>query len=161
MIPNNTISSDSTQAKSISDKIKYQINLENWFPITTYKFDPKGNSSLNNDYDNNNENDNDNDNDNENDDIDFFGTSNDICSICRNNLIDKCPTCKKTLKKNKCFISNGECLHFFHKHCIIQWLKTRNVCPSDMLPFVFDKTNIDSSGDADFLKIIHDIIKNK
>lgn len=131
-----------------STNIKYEIKLEHWYPITSYRFNAQKDKNVN--FDNNSY-----------DDKDFFGTSDDICSICRNNLIDKCPTCKKTLKKNKCFVSSGECLHFFHKHCITEWLKTCNVCPSDMLPFVFNLTNIDSSGDSDFLKIIHNIIKQK
>jgi hypothetical protein len=67
---------------------------------------------------------------------------NDICSICRNNLNDKCIICDTDEKKDNCYSVLGTCGHGYHYHCIKQWLdKKNNRCPLDYeyWSYVIDK----------------------
>ena len=72
-----------------------------------------------------------------------------------NELINKLPVNKiediKKLAIKKCsicldFFKNGDnfiilpCIHFFHPECIINWLKTNNVCP--LCKFELTRSNI-------------------
>ena len=34
-------------------------------------------------------------------------------------------------KQQICPIAWGKCKHYFHRHCIEKWLKTRHICPLD------------------------------
>ena len=67
---------------------------------------------------------------------------NDICPICRNNIIDPSIQCEANkFDISTCIGVTGECGHAFHYDCITIWLKTRNVCPLDNKPWVFQKKN--------------------
>jgi RING-box protein 1 len=59
---------------------------------------------------------------------------NDICSICTYDLYDKCTDCIDT--NNKCISVLGKCNHSYHLHCIDKWIKIKNICPLDKLPWI-------------------------
>jgi RING-box protein 1 len=55
---------------------------------------------------------------------------NEICAICRNNLLEKCIQCQvKTSIDCKSVL--GCCGHGYHKCCIDKWCLTRSICPLD------------------------------
>ena len=58
-----------------------------------------------------------------------INTKNDICAICRNNLLDKCIECQSRMEK--CNSVLGCCGHGYHGCCINKWCKTRDICPLD------------------------------
>lgn len=47
------------------------------------------------------------------------------CAICRDNIYD--PVVDNNISYNK--ISQGECMHCFHEHCINKWIRKANRCP--------------------------------
>ncbi len=56
------------------------------------------------------------------------------CHICRTNLTEVCITCiqLKNIETQRCPISQGDCNHAFHQHCIRRWLTNgEGVCPVD------------------------------
>ncbi len=59
---------------------------------------------------------------------------NEECPICRNSLFSSCITCEND-KSIECISVIGCCNHGIHKHCIDNWIKTRNVCPLDNTPW--------------------------
>ena len=60
-----------------------------------------------------------------------FNKSDDICSICRENINDKCIKCN--INYNKCHSVLGECNHAYHLCCINNWKNSNtnisNNCP--------------------------------
>ena len=61
---------------------------------------------------------------------------NDLCTLCRNFVYEKCILCTKDMPydPNKmCNIEyNLNCDHSYHAHCIQNWTKTNKTCPVDM-----------------------------
>lgn len=55
-----------------------------------------------------------------------YKLKNDSCPICRNELIAACVNCDESLK---CKVSNSQCGHGSHAHCIDKWLESSNSCP--------------------------------
>jgi len=52
----------------------------------------------------------------------------DICSICRENISDKCNTCSQKSNNNsdcECYSVLGTCDHAFHHCCIKNWIKDK------------------------------------
>jgi len=47
------------------------------------------------------------------------------CAICRNHIFE--PSINSNVTESCAVV--GVCNHAFHHDCIINWLKTRNVCP--------------------------------
>lgn len=46
--------------------------------------------------------------------------------------MDTCIECASTTNNNTdCKISWGKCGHAFHTHCIMEWLKSKSICPLD------------------------------
>ena len=56
-------------------------------------------------------------------------TDQEICAICKSALTDPCNICQTNGIIDNCQILQGECGHFFHGHCIAQWLKRAKTCP--------------------------------
>jgi len=67
------------------------------------------------------------------------------CAICRNDLTSKCYDClnKKNIMYAKCHVSEGECGHQYHYHCIERWIKGHNTCPIDRVIFKYLEKNVD------------------
>lgn len=63
-----------------------------------------------------------------------------VCQICRNNLNQRCVTCKF----GTCYVSKGTCGHAFHNHCVTNWLRNSSSCPVDRTPWVYMFENMDS-----------------
>eukprot|EP00823_Brevimastigomonas_motovehiculus_P007589 TRINITY_DN667_c0_g1_i1.p1 TRINITY_DN667_c0_g1~~TRINITY_DN667_c0_g1_i1.p1 ORF type:complete len:138 (+),score=37.50 TRINITY_DN667_c0_g1_i1:63-476(+) len=64
--------------------------------------------------------------------LDMEKGGNDICSICRSELLLPCIKCAAEPSRNEeCTVSHGSCGHSFHFHCVSRWLKTRTTCPID------------------------------
>ena len=57
-----------------------------------------------------------------------WNNSYDTCPICRESLTNNCITCINTCN-NSCKVVNGKCGHYYHYHCIQEWLTKKNVCP--------------------------------
>ncbi|KAM7543008.1 hypothetical protein Aperf_G00000001599 [Anoplocephala perfoliata] len=55
-------------------------------------------------------------------------TNDSTCGICRNAFEACCPDCK--LPGDDCSIIQGTCTHFFHMHCIFNWLHARQNSPT-------------------------------
>ena len=53
------------------------------------------------------------------------------CPICKEKLEDRCIDCNCSDIDNDilCAIVKGTCSHVYHHHCILRWLKQRDVCP--------------------------------
>lgn len=61
------------------------------------------------------------------------------CAICRNHIMDTCVECQNGIVADDgCSISWGKCGHAFHTHCIGRWLNSRNICPLDTQPWVYE-----------------------
>lgn len=51
------------------------------------------------------------------------------CPICKFSLADPCNICQSKSIIDNCNIIQGECGHWFHYHCISQWLERASTCP--------------------------------
>ena len=69
------------------------------------------------------------------------------CAICRNHIMQPCIECQANsgTQSGECTLAWGTCSHAFHFHCISRWIKTRQVCPLDNLPWDFDRIESSSS----------------
>jgi E3 ubiquitin-protein ligase RBX1 len=69
----------------------------------------------------------------------------DKCAICRNHIMDSCIECQteESDLPVECKVAWGSCNHAFHSHCIVQWLKSKNICPLDAKPWVYQKGHED------------------
>lgn len=56
-------------------------------------------------------------------------TDQETCPICKSSLTDPCNICQTNGIIDNCSIVQGECGHFFHYHCISQWIKRARTCP--------------------------------
>ena len=66
---------------------------------------------------------------------------NDICAICKNDIIQPCTDCVDNNKTNCCSIK-GKCLHCFHRHCILKWVESsiyNTKCPLCKMDWIFIK----------------------
>ncbi|KAI5148393.1 E3 ubiquitin-protein ligase RBX1 [Enteropsectra breve] len=62
------------------------------------------------------------------------------CAICRNHIMDTCVECQNGLVDPQgCTFDRGKCGHAFHSHCISKWLNSKNVCPLDTQPWVYER----------------------
>jgi hypothetical protein len=57
----------------------------------------------------------------------------DICSICRENISDKCIKCSQNNNNCECYSIIGICSHAYHHCCIKDWMKDKCIagqkCP--------------------------------
>jgi anaphase-promoting complex subunit 11 len=53
------------------------------------------------------------------------------CTICQEPFEKPCPKCK--FAGDDCSILQGQCGHYFHMHCIYNWLQEKNYCPLDRI----------------------------
>jgi len=60
-----------------------------------------------------------------------YNLPNDKCSICRSQLDEWCIACEvaQTNDIRECPVATGDCNHTFHRHCVVQWLKSHANCP--------------------------------
>ncbi|KAI5173275.1 anaphase-promoting complex subunit 11 [Nematocida sp. LUAm3] len=49
-----------------------------------------------------------------------------ICGICQQSFEQMCSECSHPLE---CHPALGICKHFYHKHCIMKWISSSNLCP--------------------------------
>jgi len=81
-----------------------------------------------------------------------FDTPQDVCAICRNNLMEDCIEClgnPDSVLAASCKVAFGECGHAYHFHCIHKWLEKANgtnACPMDGQEWEYarftDKSNV-------------------
>ncbi|RKP13684.1 anaphase-promoting complex subunit 11, partial [Piptocephalis cylindrospora] len=57
----------------------------------------------------------------------------DVCGICRIPFEGCCSQCSEP--GDACPVVVGMCTHAYHEHCINSWLKTKNHCPMDRIPW--------------------------
>lgn len=78
-----------------------------------------------------------------------FDSVNDMCGICKNDMLEKCLECQTSLKKTYCYNSKGECGHAFHFHCINNYNESNNkkgmsaICPMCTTPWKYQVTDMD------------------
>lgn len=71
-----------------------------------------------------------------------YNFEDDICGLCKANLMDACLECYANNNK-VCKVSQGQCDHCFHYHCISNWLKDDESCPIDNVKFLYNENDID------------------
>lgn len=80
-----------------------------------------------------------------------FKSSDNTCSICREKLETLCVDCLNCNSKDniECNVSQGNCGHCFHKHCVDLWLKdkSRTLCPVCTLPLQIKVKNMNNNED--------------
>lgn len=64
----------------------------------------------------------------------IYKSSTTECSICREQLVNKCINCSTENDDKTCNVSKGNCGHCFHEHCIVKWMSTASNCPICTLP---------------------------
>jgi len=52
-----------------------------------------------------------------------WDVTNEVCAICRNEMVDSCMRCQAENTNKICTIVWGKCGHSFHHHCMQLWLE--------------------------------------
>lgn len=52
------------------------------------------------------------------------------CNICRSHIMNSCVECLNNPLDESCKVVTGTCGCSYHFHCINNWLKSKNHCPS-------------------------------
>ena len=73
-----------------------------------------------------------------------YDVQEEICNICKNNLMEPCINCSASGKKEDCNLAKGRCGHGFHSHCIKEGLKANDNCPTDHTGWHYETENLDA-----------------
>lgn len=68
-----------------------------------------------------------------------YNIQTDECQICKMLFVQLCIECSETNVKGEisCLISQGQCGHYFHKHCIDKYIASSKapICPICITPY--------------------------
>lgn len=78
-----------------------------------------------------------------------YNTEQIVCSICKNQLTEKCVEClghQTNVLEQTCSVSKGKCGHAFHSHCISKLVKNSGSCPDDHTPWHYEFDDMNRTG---------------